>query len=135
MRVFGRTTQSADVLCRPSDDPAALRRYLALTVAAATARARGASRITRSMGDAAVPLAYAAWIDYLFFLDALIASRLELRPSEIFPEERRGLELLRETREAFWRRHQLCAGCGALITRGGTCALCSLEFARGNRRP
>ena len=88
----------------------------------------------RPLNDAAVPYAYAAWIDYLFFLNALMA-RLELRPDEIFPEERRGLELLHEAREAFWRRHALCHGCGALIQRGGTCATCSLEFAGPNRIP
>lgn len=117
-------------LTKPAEHPAALRRYLD-----ATLRQLGPSRRDAAPEPSGLaPFAYAVWIDYLVFLDALVA-QLDLRPDEIFPEERRGLELLREAREEFWRRHAVCDGCGALLQRGGTCALCSLQFARRHRIP
>lgn len=125
------------MLTRPANAPQTLRRYLEATLRA-LATGSPVPGPERRPVNTAVPFAFAAWIDYLFFLDALVEARLALRPSEIFPEERRGLELLRQAREAFWRRHELCPGCGALITRGGTCALCALEFAgnpKAKRQP
>lgn len=130
------------ILNRPADDPAALRRYLAATLRQVSKeqRSRPARRGGRSVpappACGGIPFAFAAWIDHLFFLDALLDPALGgMHATELLPEERRGLELLRQAREEFWRRHELCPGCGALLVRGGTCLPCALlTSARGGPR-
>lgn len=141
-----RVNDPMRILSRPADDAMALKRYLAATLrqvaerkpairglratACAGSLSAGAEAARLKRIEAApVPFAFAAWIEHLFFLDALLETRLVLRADELFPEERRGLELLRQAREEFWQRHELCPGCGALLIRGGTCMPCSLLYA------
>lgn len=136
--ILMRSSESLRSLARPADDPTALRRYLAATLRQVSKeqRSRPACAGRRSVpappACGGIPFAFAAWIDHLFFLDALLDPALGgMHATELFPEERRGLELLRQAREEFWRRHELCPGCGALLIRGGTCLPCSLLASAG----
>lgn len=86
-------------------------------------------RVARAeQAGVAVPHAFELWIGHLGWLDR-ISTGVAFSLDDLTMEEARGLALLRQEREKFWRTHSACPHCQSVNARNASfCGGCGTDF-------